>query len=632
MTLESTADTFSQHLSKIAGVINSMLVSEPSVTNCLTLVAPEKNNLIRAFVVSTGTNLDRQFRTKIDAIITQSKRAIEVHLIAISNLPLTADGEINIRLLLELPIVDQATAASCERKIKSRYPDSQILIEIIERNFPIGLIHCTDLGMQPHQFIRTEYHAKNGQPQEPTNFGDSKGTSEKAIANNVPLTITNAATTLPEALLRTASKSTDRGVGYIDENEQWAFQSYSMLNDDAQNILAALQNQGVNAGDKMLFQLSDNSNFIPAFWACIIGGIVPVPTASPATYSDASNNALRNLVDTWTFLGKPTILSSKRTDKHISRMFQTLGLPGIRTLAIETLRESGRGLEVSLHNADPGDLAMLLFTSGSTGHPKGICYTHRNLIENVASSAKMNHVTESDVTLNWLHLDHVGALVRCCIRDAYIGNTQIHAATQLFLHDPLRWLKWIETHRVTFAWAPNFGLSLLNDRLRAATSLNMDLSFVRSILSVAEPIVPKVAREFAANLQRFGIGPEKLHAAWGMSETCAAVVFSYDFLSQLPSPDYPFVEVGSPVPGLSIRIVDSDDRIVDEGSVGNVQITGPMVVSSYFADDEETNSAYTNDGWFRTGDLGLLKNGRLTITGRKRTLSSSTDETSPTTK
>ena len=618
MTEDSTADTFSQQLSKIADVINGMIASEHTVTSCLTLVAPGNNNLICVFVVGGGANLDRQFRTKIDAIVAQSNKAIEVHLIGITNLPLKDDGEIDIRLLLELPIVDQETATSCERQIKIKYPDSQVLVEIIERNFPIGLIHCTDLGMQPHQFIRTEFLANNGQPQGPTNSGDSNGTSEKAVTNDVPLTITKEVTTLPEALLRTANKNNDRGVGYIDENEQWAFQSYLMLNEDAQTILAALQNQGVNAGEKILFQLSDNFNFIPAFWACIIGGIVPVPMANPATYSDASNNAVRNLVNTWSFLGKPTILASKTTINHIARMFQTLGLSGIKTLAIETLRESGRGLEVALHNADPEDLAMLLFTSGSTGHPKGVCYTHRNLIENVASSAAMNHLTESDVSLNWLHLDHVGALVRCCIRDVYIGNTQIHAATQLFLHDPLRWLKWIETYRVTFAWAPNFGLSLLNERLRAATSFNADLNFVRSILSVAEPIVPKVAREFAANLKRFGIGPEKLHAAWGMSETCAAVVFSYNFLSHLPSPDYPFVEVGSPVPGLSIRIVDSDDRIVDEGSVGNVQITGPMVVSSYFADDENTNLAYTNDGWFRTGDLGLLKNGRLTITGREK--------------
>jgi NAD(P)-dependent dehydrogenase (short-subunit alcohol dehydrogenase family)/acyl carrier protein len=230
----------------------------------------------------------------------------------------------------------------------------------------------------------------------------------------------------------------------------------------------------------------------------------------------------------------------------------------------------------------------------------------------------MNQVSAADVSLNWLHLDHVGALVRCCIRDIFVGNTQIHAATQLFLHDPLRWLDWIETHRVTYAWAPNFGLSLFNERLRSSTPTCRDLSFVRSILSVAEPIVPKVAQEFAANMQRFGIGPEKLHAAWGMSETSAAVVFSHDFLSRLPSPDYPFTEVGSPVPGLSIRIVDNADRIIAEGDTGNVQIAGAMIISRYFANKQATETAYTSDGWFRTGDLGFLRDGKLTITGRKK--------------
>ena len=129
--------------------------------------------------------------------------------------------------------------------------------------------------------------------------------------------------------------------------------------------------------------------------------------------------------------------------------------------------------------------------------------------------------------------------------------------------------------------------------------------------------MPKVAREFAANLQRFGIGPEKLHAAWGMSETCAAVVFSYDFLSQFPSPDYQCVEVGYPVLGHSIRIDDSVTVLWTKPPKKDADHRS-MVVSSYFANDEETNSACTNDGWFRTGDLGLLRNGRLTITGRKK--------------
>ncbi|HAJ92196.1 MAG TPA: hypothetical protein DCO71_06225 [Gammaproteobacteria bacterium] len=388
--------------------------------------------------------------------------------------------------------------------------------------------------------------------------------------------------------------------------------------DEAKAILAALQDSGISPGHKLVLQLSAHRDFIPAFWACLIGGIVPVPLAIPPTYSDESNSILRNLVDTWSFLGKPVILADQVTNRHIDQLFRKLGFREASVLAIDALQAAGDSGDAQVHHAEADELALLLFTSGSTGRPKGICFTHRNLIENVAASAAVNRVSAADVSLNWLHLDHVGALVRCCIRDVYAGNTQIHAATQLFLHDPLRWLEWIETHRVTFAWAPNFGLSLFNERLRASGPPNRDISSLRSIVSVAEPIVPRVAREFAANLEHYGVGPEKLHAAWGMSETCAAVVFSGNFLARLPSPHYPFVEVGRPVPGLSIRITDDGDHLLEEGKTGNVQISGKMVISQYYADEQASANAYSDDGWFRTGDLGYLKDGALTITGRKK--------------
>lgn len=619
MTTNYTAGASPQVLSSAADAINAMLVMDTSVTDCVTVIDTKSNTPVRVYVVSTGARPDRQLRPKIEAAIANVSKSINVAVIAISNLPLTATGQVDIRLLSKIPVIDEETVASCEQQLQARHPDSHVAVEIVARNFPNSLIHCSDLGIQPIQPVKAADLANHRQAPVPaTGLSDAKGNTRQAIIRNAPLKDVNAPRTLPEALLRASSSFATHGVGYIDASEQWFFQSHANLYEDAQHILAALQNQGITAGHKVVLQFTSNTDFIPAFWACIIGGIIPVPIASPPTYSDLSNNTLRNLVDTWSLLDSPAILTSGASDRHIARMFQKLDLSGLRTLTVETLRASAQNENPVFHAADPEDLAMLLFTSGSTGHPKGICYTHRNLVENVAASAAINHVSDADLSLNWLHLDHVGALVRCCIRDIYVGNTQIHAATQLFLHDPLRWLDWIETHRVTFAWAPNFGLSLLNERLRASTPASRDLSFVRSILSVAEPIVPKVAQEFAANMQRFGIGPEKIHAAWGMSETSAAVVFSHDFLARLPSPDYPFTEVGSPVPGLSIRIADDADRIVAEGDTGNVQIAGAMIISRYFANEQATKAAYTSDGWFRTGDLGFLKDGKLTITGRKK--------------
>ncbi|WP_372809158.1 SDR family NAD(P)-dependent oxidoreductase, partial [Pontiella sp.] len=233
-------------------------------------------------------------------------------------------------------------------------------------------------------------------------------------------------------------------------------------------------------------------------------------------------------------------------------------------------------------------------------------------------SAQVNAFGADDVSLNWLRLDHVGSLVRCSIRDIYVGSNQIHAPAELVLEAPLRLLDWIEQYAVTFAWAPNFALGLINKELGAASQREWDLSSLRSMLSVAEAIIPKTAQTFVRLLAPHGFKREMMHAAWGMSETCAAVTFSHDYLDRLPSEEYPYVEVGAPTAGFRMRIVDGLDRVVSEGTVGRLQIKGPMVMAGYYENTELNASEFTADGWFKTGDLGYIKEGRLTVTGREK--------------
>ncbi|MEO0459179.1 MAG: AMP-binding protein, partial [Cyanobacteria bacterium P01_A01_bin.114] len=256
--------------------------------------------------------------------------------------------------------------------------------------------------------------------------------------------------------------------------------------------------------------------------------------------------------------------------------------------------------------------------SGSTGTPKGVMLTHHNILSNVAASAQVNQFTAQDISLNWLRLDHVGSLVRCCIRDVYVGSQQIHAPAEQVLDNPLRLLDWIERYQVTFAWAPNFALGLINDRAPEIQQRQWNLTSLRSMLSVAEAIVPKTAQRFAELLAPHGFTPEMMHSAWGMSETCAAVTFSHRYLLNLASPEATSVEVGAPTAGFQMRIVDAQDRVLSEETVGRLQIKGPMVLSGYYQNPELNQSAWTEDGWFKTGDLGYLRQGRLTVTGREK--------------
>jgi myxalamid-type polyketide synthase MxaB len=103
-----------------------------------------------------------------------------------------------------------------------------------------------------------------------------------------------------------------------------------------------------------------------------------------------------------------------------------------------------------------------------------------------------------------------------------------------------------------------------------------------------------------------------------MSETCSGVTYSHNFSLASTSDDNPFVEVGAPIPGITVRIVDAQNTVVGEGSTGRLQVKGLTVTSGYYQNPELNQEVFTPDGWFNTGDLGVIRNGALTITGREK--------------
>jgi acyl transferase domain-containing protein/acyl-CoA synthetase (AMP-forming)/AMP-acid ligase II/thioesterase domain-containing protein len=227
------------------------------------------------------------------------------------------------------------------------------------------------------------------------------------------------------------------------------------------------------------------------------------------------------------------------------------------------------------------DVALLMQTSGSTGSPKVVALTHRNIITSVAASAFVNDYNADDVSLNWLPLWHIGALMRS-IREVYVGCTQVQVPTSVVREDPLRWLDLIDEHRATIAWGTNtaFG-SVVAQRHELSARRRWSLDCVRSFYSSGEPAMPRTMDAFAELLAQYGLRRDALRVAWGMTEACFAT-----------SSDS-FDDVGTPVPGVAMRISDGD----------RLEISGPLVAA---------------DGWFDTGDLARIESGRLIITGRSK--------------
>ena len=435
--------------------------------------------------------------------------------------------------------------------------------------------------------------------------------SQGAELNDDPALLASLAATLRRA----AERSPQKGVRYIRPDGTERLQTYPELVTEASRMLGGLRQLGLKPGDKVIFQLQLNEDFVPAFWGCMMGGFVPVPISIPPGY-DEPHGILAKLQNAWVMLDRPAVLAGAALVAGLQGFGRRQGLENFRVESVESLRAAAPAGD--WHANQPEDLAVLLLTSGSTGLPKGVQLHHRNILSRSAATAQFDGFSSADVSLNWMPLDHVGGLVMYHIRDVYLACDQIQAPTDLVLQNPLVWLDWMSRHRVSITWAPNFAFGLINDQAEAIAGGRWDLSALRFILNGGEAIVSKTARRFLGLLAPHGLPATAMRPAWGMSETSSGVTSSHRFTLATTSDGDPFVEVGGPLPGISIRIVDRQGRVVPEGKIGSLQIKGLTVTRGYYNNPALNAEVFTADGWFITGDLGVLKEGRLTITGREK--------------
>ncbi len=395
------------------------------------------------------------------------------------------------------------------------------------------------------------------------------------------------------------SASQDKGILYYNEHDI-DYQSYNQLLAEANIIVAGLRKKGLQPQDKVVLQLLQPRYILSCLWACFLGGFVPIPLG--VDLSDNGNSKLAAVSS----LGD-LVVTQDSLQQGIKELLEEIGV-----ITVEELQDNQP--DSNWYESDLEDLALLLFTSGSTGKPKGVMLSRRNLLASIYGMATVNKLTRDDITLNWMPIDHVASLVMFHLTEVYLGCQQIQVATQLVLQQPLKWLDLIDRYRVTVTWSPNFAYNLVNEKLQNG-QYNWDLSGVRWMGNGAEAVVGKTAQRFLQLLGKYGLKETVVSPGYGMSETCAGIAHSSSFNLTTKGE---FVEVGAPIPGVSLRIVDERGDVVPEDTIGLLQVKGPTITSGYYQQPQLNRKLFTTDGWFNTGDLGFIKSGRLTITGRQK--------------
>lgn len=432
----------------------------------------------------------------------------------------------------------------------------------------------------------------------------SGGAGQDQVTEDAPLPAT-----LPEALARAAGRIT-----CIRQDGGTVTHSYADLCQQAERVLAGLRQLGLAPGDPVILHLDDNADYLTAFWACVLGGFVAAPL-SPASRPGPATARLRTA---WELCGHPPVIVGATAPGSDGAWPWT---PRPRLVTIDSLRSCSAGRAGSArawHGCGADDVFTILFTSGSTGIPKAAALTHRNVLTMINGYIGLEGLDEQEVSFNWMPLDHAGGLLAFHLRDVYLGCDQVHASPAAILADPLRWLDWLDHFRATCTWAPNFAFSLINDQLAAGRRRDWDLSRLRHIMTAGEMIVAPTVRRFLALLGEHGLPPSAIHPSWGMSETSGGVTFSSTFRLAPAADEGRFVELGRIIPGAALRVVDDAGNVLPDGAPGRIQVSGLTVTPGYFRNPEADKTAFTPDGWFDTGDIGVLREGRLTMTGRAK--------------
>ena len=408
--------------------------------------------------------------------------------------------------------------------------------------------------------------------------------------------------------------------------------TYAELDRMARAVACGLLERGLARGERVAIMLPTEPGFFHAFFGIIMAGGVPVPIYPPYSRAQVEDHLRR----------QAGILSNAEaaflvTDEEIHRIGVLLHSLTGSLRSVETVAGLAAGGPIAEPvPADSAATALIQYTSGSTGDPKGVVLSHANLLANIRAMGEVMQAGSSDIFVSWLPLYHDMGLIGAWLGSLYYGAPVVIMPPLAFLADPARWLWAIHRHRATLTAAPNFAFEFCLKNIRDEDIGNLDLSTLRMMCNGAEPVSPGTIARFTDKFRDRGFRPEALAPVYGLAESSVGLTFpppgrrpvidridrkilSRDGIARPAAADggpaLEFVACGRPLPGHEVRIVDDAGHEVAERREGGLQFKGPSVTQGYFRDAARTRALLDGD-WIQSGDRAYIARGDIYLTGR----------------
>jgi len=444
--------------------------------------------------------------------------------------------------------------------------------------------------------------------------------------------------TIIDFFLESVSQFSNSKYYFYDKNGFCEEFTYDEIFSLSKCMANALKEKGLKEGDKLIFQCNNNKDFIVLFWACTMSNIIvaPLTISQSFDYENSSNQIIKHVFNN---LGKVHIAVSGDVFDEYINMTEKLEIPSSYIINIDELRKN-HNTDFKICNPSEEDTEFIFFTSGSTGMPKGVVQSYKAVLAQVLGCIQMFNYKKRDVYLNWMPLEHPGGILMAHLRCVLLGSNQVIVNTNYILEEPVRWMDLIDKYRVNSTWAPHFAYVLIAESVEEnINEYNWDLSCLTHMLNGGEMVNVAGVKKFLKTLAKFNLANDVIYPAWGMCETCSGSVYSMELgdgdkgiqyinkkqngnIIEFESPDnkqaLAITEIGVPIPGVSLRITDYNNNILPEDTIGRFQIKGVPITKGYYNNPQVNEESFTDDGWFITGDLGFVHNGKMAITGREK--------------
>ncbi|MGO4570631.1 AMP-binding protein [Microvirga sp. 2TAF3] len=408
--------------------------------------------------------------------------------------------------------------------------------------------------------------------------------------------------------------------------------TYAELDREARAVAAGLLELGLRQGERVGIMLPTERSFFASFFGILFAGGIPVPIYPPFRRATLEEH-LRRQAGILRNAEASVLITNEEIRLAAALLYGLVSSLGHIVSAGDLGRTEPLKAPVP---ATAETTALIQYTSGSTGDPKGVVLSHANLLANIRAVGTGLNASSADVLVSWLPLYHDMGLIGCWLGCLYYGALAVIMPPLSFLADPMCWLWTIHRHRATITAAPNFAYELCLKIATGDALDHLDLGSLRAVMNGAEPVSPETIRRFRERFSPYGLRAEAMVPVYGLAESSVGLAFppmgrppivdrigrralTNDGAARPAAPGdaaaLELVACGQPLPGHQIRIVDEAGRELPERQEGRLQFKGPSATSRYFHNPDKTRALFDGE-WLESGDRAYIAGGDIFITGR----------------